>query len=76
MVLIYGLYFVIALRKQELNTFSESKDDNLFKLISTLVPPFFLIFAVLGSIILGVASPTEAAGIGALGAILIIFHKN
>ena len=77
LVLIYGLYFVIALRKQELNTFSESKDDNLFKLISTLVPPFFLIFAVLGSIILGVASPTEAAGIGALGAILIaLFHKK
>ena len=77
LVLIYGLYFVIALRKQELNTFSESKDDNLFKLLSTLVPPFFLIFAVLGSIILGVASPTEAAGIGALGAILIaLFHKK
>ena len=76
LVLIYGLYFVIALRKQELNTFSESKDDNFFKLISTLVPPF-LIFAVLGSIILGVASPTEAAGIGALGAILIaLFHKK
>ena len=30
LVLIYGLYFVIALRKQELNTFSETKDDNLF----------------------------------------------
>lgn len=33
-----------------------------------LVPPFVLIFAVLGSIMLGWAAPTEAAGMGAFGA--------
>ena len=36
-----------------------------------LVPPFLLIFAVLGSLILGWAAPTEAAGLGALGSLLM-----
>jgi len=36
--------------------------------LRSLVPPFFLITAVLGSIVLGIAAPTEAAAIGALGA--------
>ena len=34
-----------------------------------LVPPLFMIFAVLGSILLGWASPTEAAAIGALASV-------
>ncbi len=38
-----------------------------------LVPPFILIFAVLGSLILGWAAPTEAAGLGALGSLLMAF---
>ena len=36
-----------------------------------LVPPLILIFAVLGSIMFGWAAPTEAAGMGAFGAILL-----
>ena len=42
----------------------------------SLFPPLVLIFAVLGSIILGYATPTEASGIGAAGAILIGLSKN
>ena len=41
------------------------------RLIKGLMLPFTLILAVLGSIFFGVASPTEAAGIGAMGAILL-----
>ncbi len=42
-----------------------------------LVPPFLLIFAVLGSIMLGWAAPTEAAALGAAGSfILTIFYKK
>ncbi|MGC2854958.1 TRAP transporter large permease [Novispirillum sp. DQ9] len=37
----------------------------------SVVPPFFLILAVLGSIFFGIATPTEASGIGALGATLL-----
>ena len=36
-----------------------------------LVPPALLVFSALGSILLGLATPTEAAGCGALGAILL-----
>lgn len=39
--------------------------------VVALVPPLAMIFAVLGSIVLGWAAPTEAAGIGALGAVLL-----
>jgi tripartite ATP-independent transporter DctM subunit len=38
----------------------------LWVTLRNLVPPVFMIFAVLGSILLGWSSPTEAAGIGAL----------
>lgn len=37
----------------------------------TILPPGALIFAVLGSIFLGITTPTEASGVGALGAILL-----
>jgi tripartite ATP-independent transporter DctM subunit len=36
-----------------------------------LVPPLILIFTVLGTILLGWATPTEAAACGALGAVLL-----
>jgi len=40
-------------------------------LIGSLAPPLLLIVAVLGSILGGVATPTEAAGVGAVGALLL-----
>lgn len=46
--------------------------ENLFKhLLASLLPPFLLIFTVLGSIFVGAATPTEAAGVGAFGALLL-----
>ncbi|MCC7273129.1 MAG: TRAP transporter large permease subunit [Alphaproteobacteria bacterium] len=42
-----------------------------------LVPPLFMIFAVLGSIMLGWAAPTEAAAIGAFGSVLLtLFYRT
>jgi tripartite ATP-independent transporter DctM subunit len=41
------------------------------KVFKVVLPPVLLIFAVLGSIIGGVAAPTEAASMGALGSILV-----
>jgi tripartite ATP-independent transporter DctM subunit len=41
------------------------------RVMSALLPPLLLIVAVLGSIMAGVATPTEAAGVGALGALLL-----
>jgi tripartite ATP-independent transporter DctM subunit len=40
-------------------------------LVRALVPPIVLIVAVLGSILAGVATPTEAAAVGAIGATLL-----
>lgn len=41
-----------------------------------LVPPIVLIIAVLGSILAGAATPTEAASIGALGATILALLKK
>ena len=43
----------------------------LWDTVRALAPAVFLIFAVLGSIFAGVATPTEASGVGALGAMLL-----
>ncbi|MCS5587890.1 MAG: TRAP transporter large permease subunit [Porticoccaceae bacterium] len=48
----------------------------LSKVLTNLLPPVCLIVAVLGSIIAGVATPTEAAGVGAFGAILLAALKG
>ena len=39
--------------------------------LTSLVPPLFLILAVLGTIFFGIAAPSEAGGMGALGAIIV-----
>lgn len=44
--------------------------------IISLLPPLILILAVLGSIIAGLATPTEAASIGAVGAMLLAAAKK
>ena len=41
------------------------------KVLGVLVPPLVLIVAVLGSILAGLATPTEAAAVGAVGAMLL-----
>ena len=47
------------------------------QVFKSLIPPLFLVFAVLGSIFFGVASPTESAAVGALGALLLAaIHKR
>jgi tripartite ATP-independent transporter DctM subunit len=43
-------------------------------LAEALVPPVVLIVAVLGSILGGIATPTEAASVGAIGAIMLAGH--
>ena len=43
----------------------------LLELLKGLLPPLLLIIAVLGSILTGKATPTEAAGIGAMGALVL-----
>ena len=47
-----------------------------WRVIKALVPPLFLIVAVLGSIFAGVASPTEAAAVGSVGAVILAIANH
>ena len=51
----------------------QNTDKNIFLI---LFPPLFLIISVLGSILSGFATPTEAASVGAIGAILLATYKT
>ncbi|MDA0189003.1 MAG: TRAP transporter large permease subunit [Proteobacteria bacterium] len=46
------------------------------RVITTLVPPLFLIFLVLGTIFLGVATPTEGGAMGATGALAMALARK
>ena len=46
------------------------------RVVRTLLPPLFLIAIVLGSIFLGWATPTEAAGVGASGSVLLAWFNR
>ena len=48
-----------------------SKRELGFRFIKVVIPPIGLVVAVLGSIVGGIAAPTEAASMGAVGAVLI-----
>ncbi len=79
LVCLYLLYILVisflkpemapALSKEELAAFK--KPGFMWEVIKSLVMPLMLIGLVLGSIFTGVASPTEAAAIGAAGATLL-----
>ena len=50
-------------------------ETGILEIIKAFILPFVLIFTVLGSIFAGIASPTEAAGIGALGALILSYFQ-
>ncbi len=58
-----------AISKEELGAISSK--EMLVRVGKALFPPLFLMLAVLGSIFAGVASPTEAAAVGAVGATVL-----
>lgn len=75
---LFGLYVVgIAIIKPEMAPRAAvdgpqlSLRQKLRTTLVALVPPVILIVAVLGSILIGVATPTEAASWGALGAVAL-----
>ncbi|WP_138379874.1 TRAP transporter large permease [Luteithermobacter gelatinilyticus] len=47
----------------------------LSRIMGAFLPPILLIIAVLGSILAGIATPTEAAAVGAVGATLMAGHR-
>lgn len=79
LVLVYIVYVIIYARlrphkappipAEEVAAFKEG--NYLGKVIRAFLLPFSLIVAVLGSIFAGIASPTEAAAVGAMGATIL-----
>ncbi len=80
LVILFLIYIVsIAWFKPETApALVSSTDENLFiRVAFTMLPPLLLVVGVLGSIFFGVASPTESAAVGALGAMLLAAaHKK
>jgi tripartite ATP-independent transporter DctM subunit len=50
--------------------------DLLKRVLISLMPPLVLIFLVLGTIFLGIATPTEGGGMGAAGALILALMKR
>lgn len=48
----------------------------VFRIMTSLVPPVILIFLVLGTIFLGIATPTEGGAMGAAGALILALLKH
>ena len=55
---------------------SSEEKVNLKSLFATIIPPILLIILVLGSILFGVATPTESASLGALGSLIIASKRG
>jgi len=70
-----GYVIVVALLRPDLAPGPDKAEAvswrDVLNVALAVVPPLLLIVAVLGSIFMGVATPTEASGIGALGATLL-----
>jgi tripartite ATP-independent transporter DctM subunit len=81
LVIAYGLYvFMVAMVRPEFAPGAETdgakESDLLTALLKGLFPPVFLMVAVLGSILMGIATPTEAASVGALGAMALAASRR
>jgi len=86
LALLYIVYiFFLCLIKPENGPRIDSEDEiskltlnqKLLITVKALIPPLLMIFAVLGSIMLGWAAPTEAAALGAAGSIILsLFYKK
>ncbi len=79
LVVLYCVYILVvaqikpkwapAMPREEMDAMGPGEFSK--RIVRALFPPLFLMVAVLGSIFAGVASPTEAAAVGAVGATLL-----
>ncbi len=75
---LYLIYILIVARRPGIAPGAEPADTRprVGALLAALLPTTLLIVAVIGSIIAGVATPTEAASVGALGATLLAWQRG
>ena len=71
-LLLVGVYSVYTAIRVKAARSSSTYNETRAELLRAVLPPIFLIVIVLGSILGGIATPTEAASMGAVGAIFLI----
>ena len=83
LVFFYLIYIVVTawLRPDMMpavgnNYDKENQQYFYLNILKALLPPLMLIIAVLGSIMGGMATPTEAASVGAMGALLLAYVQS
>ena len=80
LVLLYVIYIlVVAFFRPDIMPAHQRTDGesvSLLQILRALTPPLALILAVLGSILTGLATPTEAAGVGGMGALLLALARR
>ena len=80
LVLLYIVYIVVVafLRPDTMPAHQRNGNDavSVGQVARAIAPPLALIFAVLGSILMGLATPTEAAGVGGMGALLLALLRR
>lgn len=79
LVILYILYqvFVAVVSPDSCPPVKDKEEKiDLKPVLAAFLPPIILVVAVLGSILGGIATPTEAAALGAVGAILMAGYKN
>jgi tripartite ATP-independent transporter DctM subunit len=81
-LMLVGLYIAwqivqATLRPERAPPIEVDVDTSLWReVLTALLPPAMLIIAVLGSILAGIATPTESASVGAIGAMLLAFMRG
>jgi tripartite ATP-independent transporter DctM subunit len=83
LVLLYVVYQVVIalIRPDSVPAIPQQERESdrrqlLLRVVKVLLPPLLLIVAVLGSILGGLATPTEAASVGAIGAMLLALSQG
>ena len=77
LVMLYCIYLIVFTDQNTTeSTETEYLKERIKRALKNLAPPICLIFAVLGSILMGAATPTEAAGVGACGALVLAVIKR
>ena len=77
LVMLYCIYLIVFTDQNTTeSTETEYLKERIKRALKNLAPPICLIFAVLGSILIGAATPTEAAGVGACGALVLAVIKR
>ena len=78
LVALYVIYLLVlaALKPSTMPAYESTEKVTSWEIVLALFPPLLLILAVLGSIMGGLATPTEAAGVGGVGALLLALGKR